>query len=158
MVAAVVVTVSVDVAGPLPLIGTEVGLRLQAGGSLAAVGLIEQLRLTVPEYPFMPKTEIVEVFPVIAPAFTEIAASLLLAPLGANVGSAVTVSVTVVDEVRLPEVPVMMTVTGPPVAAEAAAVSVSTCVPATVPAAKLAVIPLGNPGAASETVPEKPPT
>lgn len=151
---AVVVTVSVEVCAVFPLRVTEEGLKLQVAGSLAAVGLIEQLRFTAPEYPFVPITLIVEVFPVVAPAFTLIAASLLLAPKDA---SAVIVSATVVDEVRLPEVPVIVTVTGPPTTTVPVAVRVNTCVPADVPAAKLAVTPLGNPDAASATVPVKPP-
>jgi len=52
----------------------------------------------------------------------------------------------------------MVTVTGPPAVAELEAVRVMTCVPETVPAAKLAVTPLGRPAALRVTLPEKPPT
>lgn len=51
----------------------------------------------------------------------------------------------------------MVTVTGPPVVAVLVAVSVITCVPETVPAAKVAVTPLGRPEALKSTLPEKPP-
>ena len=63
----------------------------------------------------------------------------------------------VVDPVYEPETPLMVTVTGPPAVAELVAVSVITCVPETVPAAKLAVTPLGRPKALKVTLPEKPP-
>jgi hypothetical protein len=59
--------VSVDVCTVLPLIVTDDGARLHVAGSLAAVGLIEQVRLTVPLNPFDGVTEIVTVFAVVAP-------------------------------------------------------------------------------------------
>jgi hypothetical protein len=68
----------------------------------------------------------------------------------------VIVSSIVADDVRLPDVPVTSTITGPPTVAAVAAVNVSTCVPAAEPAAKLAVTPLGRPDAASATEPENP--
>jgi hypothetical protein len=158
LVAAVVVTVSVEVCAVLPLSVTEAGLRLQLAGSLAAVGLMEQLRFTVPEYPFVPARLMVEVFPVVAPGLTVIAPLLPAAPLAWKVGCPVTVSETVVVAFNAPAVPVTVTVTGPPSAAVLLAESVSTWVPAAVPAAKLAVTPLGNPVAPSVTVPVNPPT
>jgi hypothetical protein len=88
--AAVVITVSVEVCAVIPLRVTTAGLILQVAGSLAA-GLIEQLRFTVPEYPLIPITLIVELLPVVAPRSTVIAASLPLAPLAPKLGSAVTV-------------------------------------------------------------------
>lgn len=72
----------------LPLIVTEDGARLYVGGSLAAVGLMEQLKLTVPVKPFEGLTEIVTVFPVVAPG------SMLIVPpppLPVKVGAALTV-------------------------------------------------------------------
>jgi len=96
------------------------------------------------------------VFPVIAPG------SMLIVPLSPlppeKVGAGVTVSAMAVVEVRAPEVPVTVTVTGPPTVAEPLAVSVTTWVPSVEPAAKLAVTPLGKPDAASATVPVNPPT
>ncbi len=70
---AIVFTVSVAVWTAFPLSVNEDGLRLQVGGSLAAEGLMEQLRLTKPEYPFVPATLIVDVFPVVAPGSMVIA-------------------------------------------------------------------------------------
>jgi len=151
--AAVVVTVSVEVCAPVPVIVTEVGDRTHCAGSLAATGLIEQLSATVPVKPLVGVTEIVDVLPVVAPGTT-----LIADPLNVNPGAAVTVSATVVDAVKAPEVPLMVTVTGPPTVAPLLADSVSTCVPATVPAAKIAVTPLGRPEAASATLPVNPPT
>ncbi len=71
-------------------------------------------------------------------------------------GGTVMVSATVVVSVSEPEVPVTVTV-DEPVAAEAAAVSVITSVSDTVPAAKLAVTPVGRPDAVNVTVPVNPP-
>jgi hypothetical protein len=61
---------------------------------LAAIGPIEQVRLTVPEYPFVPAMLIVEVFPVVAPGST-----VMFVGEADNVklGVEVTVSITVAD-------------------------------------------------------------
>jgi hypothetical protein len=56
-----------------------------------------------------------------------------------------------------PEVPVTVTATGPPGVAVLLAEIVNSWLPAVVPAAKLAVTPLGNPDAARATVPANPP-
>lgn len=64
-----------------------------------------------------------------------------------------------VAAVSVPELPVMITVSGNEWAAtEVAAVKVSFCVPAAEPAAKEAVTPLGSPLADRVTALEKPPT
>ena len=79
--------VSVEVSAVLPLIAIEDGERLQVAGSLAAVGLIEHVMLTIPVNPFEGFTEIVTVFPVVAPG------SMLIEPapsLPVNVGAALT--------------------------------------------------------------------
>lgn len=68
---------------------------------------------------------------------------------GAGAG-AVTVTPTVVVWLKLPEVPVIVTVVGPPTVAVLLAVSVK------VLPLKDAVTPVGNPEAAYETVPVKP--
>jgi len=154
-VAAVVITVSVEVCAVFPLIVTELGARLQVGGSLAAAGLTEQLRFTIPVNPFDGVNVIAAVFPVVAPGSMLIAA---VPPLMTKVGSGVTVRAMDVAAVKVPEVPVTVTVTGPPAVAEPAAVSVSTWVPANVPAANDAVTPLGKPVAARATLPVNPPT
>jgi len=65
------------------------------------------------------------------------------------------VSASVVVAVRLPEVPVMVTVEVPVVAVELA-VRVSTLVPVVGLVPKVAVTPLGKPDAASVTLPENP--
>jgi len=156
---AVVFTVSVEVWVVVPLRGTEVGLRLQVGGSLAPVGdeVMAQVRLTVPLNPFVPTTLMVAAFPVVAPG---VRVMELVPPLPAvKLGSAVMVNAMLVFALNVPEVPVMVTVTGAEVTVdEVAAVRVSTWVPATEPGAKEAVTPLGRPLAARETVPEKPAT
>jgi hypothetical protein len=73
-VGAVVYTVNVAVCAVAPLIVTEAGERLHVAGSLAAVGVMAQLRLTMPVNPPVPGvTVIVEVFPVVAPGATETA-------------------------------------------------------------------------------------
>jgi hypothetical protein len=67
----------------------------------------------------------------------------------------VTVSEIVVVAFRLPEVPVMVTVAGP-VVAVLLAVSVSTLLPVVGLVPNAAVTPLGNPDAASVTLPVNP--
>jgi hypothetical protein len=149
----VVVTVSVDVCAPAPVIATELGERLHVGGSLAATGLIEHVRFTVPVKPFDGVTVMVTVFPVVAPG------SILideLPPPIVNVGAGFTVRAMVVDAVRVPEVPVTVTVTGPPALAVLLAVSVNTLEPAVGFVAKLAVTPLGKPVADRVTEPVNP--
>jgi hypothetical protein len=96
----------------------------QVAGSLAAVGLIEHVRVTVPVKPFIGVTVIVVVFPEVAPGLTE------MLPLFAsvNVGSAVTVAVTTVVSVSEPAVPVTVMVYVPAVVLEVVVI-VSTSVP-----------------------------
>jgi hypothetical protein len=65
-------------------------------------------------------------------------------------------SAMVVDAVSDPEVPVIVTVTGPPTVAELAAVSVSTLGPVAGLVPNDAVTPLGNPLAERVTPPLKP--
>jgi hypothetical protein len=83
----VVLIVSVEVCAVFPLIVTEGGAKLHVAGSLAAAGLIEQCRPTDPVNPFDGVTEIVMVFPVVAPG------SMLIEPpppLPVKVGAALT--------------------------------------------------------------------
>lgn len=68
----------------------------------------------------------------------------------------VTVKLSVMELVSVPEVPVSVIV-DVPVAAVEVAVRVATIVPAVLPAAKDAVTPLGRPLAVSVTLPVKPP-
>lgn len=67
-----VFTVRVIVWAVEPLIVIDAG-RLHVAGSLAALGVMAQLRLTVPVNPFDGVTVTVEVFSVIAPGATETA-------------------------------------------------------------------------------------
>lgn len=69
----------------------------------------------------------------------------------------VTVRATVVVAVRLPDVPVMVTVVGPPTVAELLAVSVKVLVVVVLDGLNAAVTPLGRPDASSVTLPVKPP-
>ena len=153
LVAAVVTIVSVELCAAVPVIATELGVRVQVGGSLAAAGVIEQVRLTVPVNPFDGVTLIGTAFPVVAPGSTLIVEP---PPPTPKVGPAVTVSAIVVDAVSEPEVPVIVTVTGPPTAAVLVAVSVSALDPAAGFVPNEAVTPLGNPLAESVTLPVNP--
>ena len=70
-----------------------------------------------------------------------------------KLGGTLTVRAMVVDAVRVPEVPVIVTVAAPMVAV-LLAVSVSTLEPVVGLVANTAVTPLGRPEAASVTLPE----
>jgi hypothetical protein len=72
-------------------------------------------------------------------------------------GGGATVSAIVVVAVRLPDVPVIVIVAGPPNVAEPLALSVSTLVVVVLVGLKDAVTPLGRPEAARLTLPVKPP-
>jgi hypothetical protein len=67
---------------------TESGAKLHVAGSLAAVGLMEQLKFTVPVNPFEGVTEIVAVFPVVAPGWMMMVPP---PPLPVKVGAGLTV-------------------------------------------------------------------
>jgi hypothetical protein len=75
-----------------------------------------------------------------------------------KLGGGVTVSAMVVDPVRVPEVPLTMTVTGPPTVAVLLAVRVRMLEPVVGLVAKAAATPLGRPIAERVTPPVKPPT
>lgn len=153
LLGAVVMIVSVELCAPVPLIVTELGVKVQVGELLASAGVIVQVRLTIPVKPFDGVTVIATVFPVVAPG--SILSDELLPPT-TNVGSAFTVSAMVVDAVSKPEVPVIVTVTGPPTVAVPAAVSVSTLDPVAGFVPNDAVTPLGKALAESVTLPENP--
>jgi hypothetical protein len=154
LVPAVVATVRVSVCAVAPVIVTEVGDKAQVG-PLATNGLIEHVRFTVPVNPFAGVTVMVTVFPVVAPG-----AILTDVVLGVTVkGGAATVTAMVADAVRVPEVPVMVTVTGPPVVAVLMAVRVSALEPLEIGfGLNDAVTPVGRPLAAKVTAPLNPPT
>jgi hypothetical protein len=90
LVAAVVVIVSVDVCAAAPVIETEGGDKAHVTGSLSAMELTEQIRLTVPVNPFAGVTVIETVLPVVAPGATD---NDELAPATTNVGVGVMVTV-----------------------------------------------------------------
>lgn len=126
-VGAVVATVSVAVCAVVPLRVTLVGFRLHVGMSVTPVMAVVTLhaRLTLPLNPSMPITLIVPVFPVVAPGITVMD---VVPPLPAvKLGGAVIVSAMLAEAVIVPDVPVMVTVTGLEVtAADAFAVKVTT--------------------------------
>ena len=109
LVGAVVETVNVEVSAEVPVMSTEAGERLQVAGSLAAVGVTAQVKATVPVNPPDGVTLMVDVLPEVAPAVTVMLPLLVRAnePVGAAV---VTVRVTGVVSVVVPEVPVTVTV------------------------------------------------
>ena len=100
-VGAVVETVKTSVPEPV----TVADAREHVAGSLAAVGLMEQLKLTAPVKPPEGVTVIVEVLPVLAPEETVMLPLLVRVKLGL----VVTLTVSVVVSVREPEVPVTVT-------------------------------------------------
>jgi hypothetical protein len=155
LVAAVVFIVSTTVGVAVLLTVTELGARLHVAGSLAAVGVIAQVRFTVPAKPFCDVIVTVAVLPVVAPG------SIVIEPvapvLPVNVGAEVTLSDTVVDPLSAPEVPFTVTVVVP-VEAVLLAVSVRTLEPVAGFVAKAAVTPSGRPAAAKVTPPVNPPT
>jgi hypothetical protein len=74
-----------------------------------------------------------------------------------KLGTAATVAATVVDSLNVPEVPVMVTLTGPPAMAELVAVSVIALEPAVAGLGlNAAVTPLGRPEAEKVTLPANP--
>jgi len=149
--------VSVDELAVFPLTVTDIGDIVQVGMSVTPVMFVVtwQPRFTMPENPLPPVTLKLAVFPVVAPGSRLMVVAPPAAPM-VKVGSAVTVRLKVVLAVSEVEVPVIVTVTGPPTVAEDVAVRVTIWVLAAEPAAKLAVTPLGRPGAASATMPVKP--
>jgi hypothetical protein len=82
---------------------------------------------------------------------------LAIGPIVNGAGAPI-VSATVVVAVKAPEVPVIVTVVGPPAVAELLAVSVSTLELAELVGLNDAVTPLGRPLAAKLTLPVNPPT
>jgi hypothetical protein len=103
-VAAVVLTVRVDVTGEAEVTFAEDGLIEQVAGALDAVGLMAQLRLTVPVNPPDGVTEIVEV--PLPPRLTVMLPLLLRAN---EEDPEVTFTFTVVVCVIEPDVPVTVT-------------------------------------------------
>jgi len=153
LVDAVVKIVSVELCAPVPVIVTESGVNVHVGVSLAAAGVTEHVRFTIPVNPFDGITVIVDEFPVVAPG------SMLrveFPPPTAKVGAAFTASETVVVTVSDPEVPVIVTVVAVLAAAVLAAVKVNTLDPVAGFVPKDDVTPLGSPLAESVILPVNP--
>ncbi len=153
------VMVTVDV----PVVAVELALSVSAldpavgfvpKEAVTPLGKPDAANVTLPENPLTSSTAIV-LAPAALPCVREtLAGEADRVKLG--VSSALTVSETVVLAVRLPEVPVMVTVDAPVVAVELA-VNVSALEPVVGFVPKDAVTPLGKPDAASVTLPENPP-
>lgn len=107
VVAGVVFTVNTSVCAVVPLMATDGAARLHVGRSLAPEGelVMEQVIATAPVNPPAGVTVIREVLPVVAPGL-----KLILPPLvRAKLGGAVTLTVTEVNCVNDPEMPVTNT-------------------------------------------------
>jgi hypothetical protein len=107
VVAGVVLTVNASVCAVAPLMVTDAAARLHVGKSTAAVGeaVMVQVIATAPVNPPDGVTVMVEVLPVVAPGLKVMLALLVRAKLG----GAATLTVTVVDCVNEPEMPVIRT-------------------------------------------------
>ncbi len=154
----VMVTVAAPgVAEPLA-VSVSVLVEVVGFGTNAAVtplGRPVAARCTLPVNPFVGLTVIVLV--PLEPVPPGLSVRLLGASVSVKFGAAVTVTATVVVAVRLPEVPVMVTVVVPTLA-EPLAVNVSVLVLAVGFGLNPAVTPFGRPDAARLTLPVNPST
>ena len=108
VVVAVVVTVRVEVTADVPVMSGVGGLRAQVAGLTAPDGPVtEQASATLPVNPLDGVRVIVEVLPVVAPPSNDKVVGLA-SMLKVGVGAAVTLAVTVVLAVTLPDVPVTL--------------------------------------------------
>jgi hypothetical protein len=153
------VTVTVNA----PVVAVLLAVRVSTLEVADAAGLNEAVtplgspvavKVTLPVNPPVSVTMTVSVS--LAPCLTDTVAGedVRLKPA---TGKALTVSAMVVLAVVAPEVPVIVTVTGPPVVAVLLAVSVSTLEVADEVGLNEAVTPLGRPVAAKDTAPVNPP-
>lgn len=115
------------------------------------LGIPDALKLTLPVRPFWRVTVMV-----LAPLEPWVRLTLLGAAESAKSGAPFTVRARLVELVKLPEVPVMVTVAVPAVAALLAE-SVNTLLVEVLLGLKEAVTPLGRPDAERLTLPENPP-
>jgi len=153
----VIVTVNAPVVAVLLAVRVSMLEVVEAAGLKEAVtplGSPVAVKATLPVNP--PVSVTVTVSVPLAPCFTETVAGeeVRLKPA---TGKALTVSAMVVLAVVVPEVPVTVTVTGPPAVAVLLAVSVSTLEVADEVGLKDAVTPLGRPVATKDTAPVNPP-
>jgi hypothetical protein len=107
LVAAVVVTVSVEVCAVAPLMVREVGENAQVAGSLAAAGAMTQVNATAPVNPPEGVAVIVAVLPVVAPGSTVMLPLLVSVKVGATYAFTVTPTMVVIE--IAPDVPVTVT-------------------------------------------------
>jgi len=144
----VAVALAVSVSTLVPVVG------FVPNAAVTPLGRPDAASVTLPVNPFLSVTVIVLVplLPWVTDRLLGESESVKLA-----VAVAFTVRETVVVAVRLPEVPVIVTVEVPVVAVELA-VSVSTLVPLVGFVPNAAVTPLGRPDAARVTLPVNPPT
>lgn len=145
----------------VPVVAAPLAISVSVLVAVAGFGLNEAVtppgrpeadRLTFPLKPFCGVTVMVLV-PLAACVMLRVLGEDERAKLGAK--AAVTVSVTVVELVKLPEVPAIVTVTVP-VFAALPAVNVKVLVLVVLPGLKEAVTPLGSPEADKLTLPLKP--
>ena len=122
--------------------------------AVTPLGRTDVARVTLPVNPPTSVTVMV----LAPPAPPAAIVTLLGAADSVKPGVELTVRATVVVAVSVPEVPVIVTVVGPPVAAEPLAVSVSVLVPAVGFGLNNAVTPLGRTDVARVTLPVNPPT
>ena len=149
----VIVTVALPMVAALPTVNISplapvVGLVPKL--AVTPLGNPDAARVTLLVNPLAPVT--VMVSEAVFPCITESAG---IAAASVKLGAALTLSAIVVEALRLPEVPVIVTVTVPAVA-ELPAVSVNTLDPDVGLVPKLAVTPLGRPVATRDTLPVKP--
>jgi hypothetical protein len=141
----VAVLLAVSVSTLLPVVG------LVPNAAVTPVGNPDAARVTLPVKGLTSVTVMVSV-PLLPCVIAKVAAERESVKL--PVLAALTVSAMVVDAVRVPDVPVMVTV-DEPVVAVLLAVSVSTLLPVVGLVPNAAVTPLGNPDAARVTLPVK---
>src|SRR5438093_485345 len=149
MVRVTVPVVAVGFAVSVSVLVVAVGLGLKA--AVTPLGSVEGDRVTLPVKPFCGETVIV-----LEPLLPWVTARLRSEDRRVGVGAAATVRLgEVVFGVRVPEVPVMVTLTVP-VVAVGFAVSVSVLDVVVGFGSKAAVTPLGSPAAERVTLPVKP--
>ncbi len=151
----VMVTVAVPAVAELLAVSDrtlDVVVLVGLNDAVTPLGKPDAARLTLPVNPFWSVTVMV----LVPPEPPGLIVKLLGAADRVKSGGPVTVRVMVVVAVRLPEVPVTVTVAVPAVA-ELLAVSDRTLVVVVLVGLKDAVTPLGSPEAAKLTLPVKPP-
>jgi hypothetical protein len=140
----VAVPLAVSVSTLLPVVG------FVPNAAVRPLGNPEAASVTLPLNPFCPVTVMVDVAELPRTTVSEVGEAAIV-----KLGAGLTVTATVVVALRLPEVPLMVTV-AVPVVAVLLAVSVSTLLPVVGFVPNAAVTPLGIPEATSVTLPLNP--